>query len=144
MPYLPFRHPKNGKRRNIYVGAKEPAENFQRQIDEKGTVWKRVFEAPQLAMAGLKPVDPYSEKAFVNKTGQMKGTLGDLWDASRELSERRAEKDGVDGVKQKFFDQYAKQHKGRRHMNEKAEKHKTAIKDLNTKLKKFDVEIGLT
>lgn len=107
-----------------------------------GETWTRVLHSPHLATNGLAPIDPYSQKAFRDKTGTKGDTLGALWDRSAELSARRAEKEGKDPVKQKYYDDYAKQKKGRRHLNEKKENHDAAIKDLNTKLKKFDVNIG--
>lgn len=95
------------------------------------------------AVNGLKPIDPHDRKAFAKKTA-VPGTVGELWDRSKELSERRTEKEGVDPIKRRFYDNYSKAHKGRKHTAEKKEGHDAAIKDLNTKLKKFDVKIGLT
>lgn len=94
------------------------------------------------AVNGLKPIDPHDSKAFLKKTN-VPGTVGEMWDRSKELSERRAAKEGADPVKQAYYKDYSKKHKGRKHISEKKEGHDAAIKELNTKLKKFDVKIGL-
>ncbi len=39
-------------------------------------------------------IDAFSEADFVKKTGNMKGTLGDMENLSREMSEKRAAKNG--------------------------------------------------
>ena len=53
--------------------------------------------------------DPFSANNYVEKTANMKGTVGDLLDYSAELSERRAEVNGgVDPVKQKSLENYLK------------------------------------
>ena len=47
-------------------------------------------------------------------TKNKKGTLGDLWDASREASEKRIKKYGKDPVKEKHFKKFKKE-KGIKH-----------------------------
>ena len=49
----------------------------------------------------------------------MKGSVGDMLDYSKELSEKRAEKNGgVDPVKQKYFRNYEKK-TGKKHLADK-------------------------
>jgi len=81
--------------------------------DETGHKWSRVFSKPQAAFNTK--IDAYSSQDFAAKTGQKKGTLGNLFDQSRELSEKRKDKEGVDFVKEKFYEDYAKERKGRPH-----------------------------
>lgn len=83
------------------------------EYSEGGVQWKRVFTPPQVG--NTIKIDPYNPRDFVEKTGSQKGTMGDLWDRSKELSEKRKDKEGVDPVQQKYFDNYAKQRKGKRH-----------------------------
>ncbi len=97
--------------------------------------WKRLFTLPEAAPNGLKPIDPHSSKQFVQKTGAMKGTIGDLWDTSAELSARRAEKNGgEDPVKSKFYAQYEKGRRGTPHSQKLAENQKKAQKKLEKAL----------
>lgn len=45
--------------------------------------------------------DYHSEKEFIRATNKS-GTMGQLWDKSKEFSERRAEKEGRDVIKEKY------------------------------------------
>jgi hypothetical protein len=79
----------------------------------------RVFTVPQ-ANIDTK-INPNDINALVEKTGKMKGTIGDLWDASKEYSEMRAKqtKDGVDPIKKKALKNYAKVRKGKEYKDPK-------------------------
>lgn len=92
----------------------EPHEYF----DKNGKKWRRVFSIPHATIDGS--IDPFDEKSFIAKTGAKKGTMGDLLDASKEASEKRAARTGgVDPVKQQFFDRYKKERGGKRHPQDK-------------------------
>jgi hypothetical protein len=90
--------------------------------------WKRVWTKPQAAIDS-KNIDPYSAKDF-NKATNKNGTIGDLWDRSREMSMKRADKDGVDPVEEKWFDNYAKKRRGKEHPTRARRK---AFEKLKTK-----------
>jgi len=84
-------------------------------------VWERVWTVPQASVDAN--IDPFSQTQFVDKLGSTKGTLGDTWERSAEMSEKRAAKrDGVDPVKQKYYDDYAFKRKGKRNPREIQEK----------------------
>ncbi len=115
MPEYLYQHPKSGKTISV----------FQKMTDEhvyfeNGVEWKRVWKNPQINTAGTK-IDPFSESDFVKKTGAMKGSIGDMIDYSEEMSQRRAEKTGIDPVKRKFFDDYQKENK-RKHLLDRESK----------------------
>jgi hypothetical protein len=104
-----FKHPKREKYVEVVMGMREKHEYF----DKRGLQWMRVFAAPQLTISAK--IDPFSQKQFVEKTAN-KGSVGDLLDRSRELSERRKDKcGGVDPVQEKFFHKYSKKRKGYKH-----------------------------
>ncbi len=94
--------------------------------------WKRVYTVPLAAVSMI--VDPYSRKSFeasiTNKRGQ---TYEDTWKRSAELSELRAEKEGKDPVKEKYYSDYQKstglknQHQAREEAGVKA---KEIVKNL--------------
>ncbi len=85
-------------------------------VDEFGLEWKRVFTVPHASIDTKN--DAWSHNDFVEKTGKMKGTVGDVLDYSAELSERRAQSDGKeDPVKRKAFDDYKKQN-GKQHLSD--------------------------
>lgn len=98
MPYYIYKHPKENKHVEIFQHMKDEHKYF----DEGGLEWKRVFTVPQSNIDTS--IDAFSEKDFIRYTGARGGTLGDLQDLSAELSAKRAEKDGVDFVKEKYFD----------------------------------------
>ncbi len=82
--------------------------------------WQRVYEAPQISMRNStsSKLDPFDQKAFVDRTGKMKGTVGDMMDYSKELSEKRAELNGKeDPIKRQHFDNYERK-TGKKHMRD--------------------------
>lgn len=114
MPLYSFENPDTGEIKDVFFHMNED----KTYTDESGLTWKRVLVSPQLNTASS--IDPWSNDDFVNKTANMKGTMGDILDKSAELSAKRAESNnGVDPVKQKFFDNYSKDRKGAKHPSEK-------------------------
>ena len=73
---------------------------------ENGVEWKRVFTVPNAAI-DTQDDDPYSKDAFMKKTNKSM-TVGDMWDISQEMSEKRIKKDGKDTIKEKKVKQYEK------------------------------------
>lgn len=82
---------------------------------EEGVEWKRLYTVPLMSIDTK--VDPYSSKDFAKATNK-KGTLGNMMDLSAELSDKRANKEGIDPVKQKHFDDYEKKNK-KKHLLDK-------------------------
>jgi hypothetical protein len=104
------------------------------EIVVEGLKWKRVFTRPNAAIATQS--DPYSTKDFNKILDGKKVTIGDMWDASKEASEKRAAKEGVDPIKTKYYDQYAKDHKGARHHSEVKEQNGKAQDMIKQAVKK--------
>jgi hypothetical protein len=116
MPQYSYRNPKTGKIKDVFQTMNE-----EHSYSEGGVQWERVWTVPQAAVDAN--IDPFSTNAFVEKTGKEKGNMGSLWDRSSEMSEKRAAKrDGVDPVKQKYYDDYASKRKGKRNPREIKEK----------------------
>lgn len=89
--------------------------------DDNGVKWKRIFTLPNAAVDSK--IDHNNPNDFVEKTGKKKGSVGDLLDASKELSDRRAkERGGVDPVQQSFFNNYKKSRHGVQHFEETRKK----------------------
>lgn len=116
MPEYTYEHPKTKRRIVIFQKMNDPHE----YTDKKGVSWNRVWEKP-MASIDTK-IDEFSESSFEDKTRNKRGTFGDVLDLSKELSEKREAKEGVDPVKQKFYENYAKKRKGKRHPKEIQEK----------------------
>lgn len=120
-----FQHPDREEYTEAYFGMNDE----KKYIDEEGTEWKRVYLSSQLSVDAK--VDPWDNADFVNKTGNKKGTVGDMLNLSNELSEQRAkESGGVDPLKQKYYDNYSKQRGGAKHVDQM----KKTYEDKNIKI----------
>lgn len=126
MPLYTFEF--DGVQKDVLLGMNDKKE----YIDENGNVWKRVFTVPQASINTK--IDPFSAADFVNKTGQKKGTIGDLWDKSAELSHEREQKLGKDHVKEDFYKDYSKTRHGLKHPAQKREEAKKKLKKLGVSL----------
>lgn len=96
-------------------------------------VWKRYWDGGcGITVSHAQRIDPYSKKDFLNATDK-KMTMGEMWDLSKEMSESRAQKDGVDHVKEKNMREYEKRN-GVKHQDqiarEKNEKAKNRMEKL--------------
>jgi len=112
MPLYTFEHPVTGEMKDIVFGMNDDKE----YKDEEDTIWKRVWHTPSAAIDS--DLDPFSSKQFVEKTNT-RGTLGDLEQRSKEMSEKRKDKLGYDPVQQKYFKEYASRRNGTRHYLDK-------------------------
>ena len=105
MPIYLFKNPTSNKIVQVYQEM-----NAEHSYSENGIKYERVFTVPNAAIDS--EIDPNSAQQFVEKTGKMKGTLGEIWDYSKELSEKRAKSSGVDPVRQQAETSYSKKRKG--------------------------------
>ena len=83
-------------------------------IDKNGLEWRRVFTVPEVNTHGTLKADT-TEKQFSEYTRNQKGSMGDLYDRSAELSEKRKKIYGKDPVKKKYFNDWSKKRKGKVH-----------------------------
>lgn len=109
------------------------------EIDIDGVKWKRVFTKPNAAISTTS--DPYSAKDFNKRLDGKNVTVGNMWEASAEASAKRESKDGVDPIKKKYYDGYAKERKGARHPNEGKENMKKDLAALNNKAKELGISV---
>ena len=112
MPLYTYHNLDTDEYRDVFQGMNDKHEYFGDSGEEKN--WVRVFHVPNASVDS--EVDPFKANDFVKKTASKKGTVGDLLDASRELSEKRASAaGGVDPVKEKYFKEYSALRKGAKH-----------------------------
>lgn len=78
-------------------------------FDEDGLEWDRVWTIPN---ASIDSQNDGTKEGFMKHTQNKKGTVGDLWEASRESSEKRQKDRGQDKVKEKFEKSYSKKRHG--------------------------------
>ncbi len=106
MPIYQFSHPRNLTVIDVIQSMKEP----HVYIDEEGVEWDRVWTSPN---ASIDTQNDGSKEGFMKYTKNKKGgTVGELWDASREASEKRKKEYGQDNVQQKFEKNYSKKRNG--------------------------------
>lgn len=107
MPIYLYENRETGEIKEVFQSMNE-----KHEYSENGVQWHRVLVNPQVAIdSHIK--DPFSKEEFLSKTAQKKGSVGDWIDRSTELSERRANKEGLDPVKEKYYKEYAKKRRGK-------------------------------
>ena len=111
MPIYVYKHPEEELYEEVLQGMNDP-----HVFSKYGVEWQRVFLSPNASISSNS--DPFNSNAFLDKTANMKGTVGDMMDYSAELSEKRAEKSGgIDPIRKKHFDNYEKS-VGKKHLND--------------------------
>jgi hypothetical protein len=127
MPIYLYKNPKTGTVKEVVQKM-----NDEHTYEQDGVKWERVFTAPNASIDTK--VDPDDKVKFIEKTGNMKGSLGDMMDYSSELSEERAKSSetGEDPVKRKHFQDYEKK-VGKKHLSDKK-------KTIETDKVKIDLE----
>ena len=124
MPIYIYKHPTKEEYEEVVQSMNDP-----HIYSKDGVEWERVFFAPNMAISASD--DPFSANNYIEKTANMKGTVGDLLDYSAELSERRAESNGgVDPVKQKALEGYSKKTGGKKHTSQLGQKKTFETKDV--------------
>lgn len=109
MPIYVFSHPKTREVKEVFMPI-----NGDHTFIENGVEWNREYDFNVSVKSS--PISPWKKNDFLQKTNDMRGNIGDIMDISQELSEKRAEQNGgVDPVKKKYFQEYSKLRKGRKH-----------------------------
>ena len=109
MPIYIFSHPVSGETIEVVQSVNDE----HVYIDSNGVSWNRIFTVPTASTNTQ--IDALSASDFVNKTSNKKETLGDIFDRSKEASEKRKEKMGHDPIKKKYWEDWSKKRKGRKH-----------------------------
>jgi predicted nucleic acid-binding Zn ribbon protein len=110
MPLYLYQDPKTGKIKEITQSVHDLHE-----YSENGVKWNRVFTAPEVNTQDKLHAESTSRQ-FSELTGKQKGSMGDLWDRSQELSDKRKKLyGGQDPVKKKYYKDWSKKRKGKVH-----------------------------
>lgn len=126
MPIYIFQHPETQK----VIEVVQKVHDKHELIDQDGVKWDRIWTIPS-ASVGTK-IDPYDSKSFSARFENKSHKIGDLWQESAELSEKRKSRDGVDKLKQKAFDEYRKK-TGRPHPTQYRENQRKMRENLRKK-----------
>lgn len=108
MPLYTFEHPTTGEQQDIIFSINDD----KIFVDESGIKWNRIFLAPNVSVdAGI---DPFSKNQFLDKTNKQ-GTVGEIMDISREMSDKRKSKLGYDPIQKEYFKKYSEKRSGTKH-----------------------------
>lgn len=103
-----YQHPVTKKVVEITQSTKDKHE----YTDSEGVKYDRVWTIPQTSFN--QQLDPFSSKSFVDKTRGKKLSVGDLWDMSAEMSDKRAGNSGKDEVKMSYEKKETEKRKGKK------------------------------
>jgi hypothetical protein len=110
MPEYLYQHPETEEIKSVIQSVHDKHE----YIDEHGLKWNRVYTVPQMGVDTKMDANT-SAREFSEKTKNKRGTLGDMFDQSKELSEARKKMYGKDPVKKKYWEDWSKKRKGKKH-----------------------------
>jgi hypothetical protein len=106
MPEYLYENPETGEIIEVNQSISE-----DHTYSEEGLEFNRIFTIPNMSVDA--DSDPFSAEQFRQKTKAMKGSMGDMWDYSKELSDKRKESHGgTDPIRQKAEKEYSKKRKG--------------------------------
>ncbi len=100
MPVYLYKNPKTGQVKEVIQSMSQ-----EHTYEEAGVKWERIFTVPNSAIDTI--IDASKPSDFLRAT-QKKMTLGEMWDESGRLSEKRIQKLGFDAVKEKAIAKYEK------------------------------------
>jgi len=110
MPIYLYQNPKTKEIKEIAQSIHD-----KHEYTEDNIKWNRIFTVPEVNTQDKLTAES-SAKKFSEITGKQKGTIGDLWDRSKELSEKRKKLyGGEDPVKKKYYSEWSKKRKGKVH-----------------------------
>jgi len=117
MPIYIYQNPNTEEYIEVFQGMNDKHEYF----DQSGLEWKRVFLSPNAAID--LDANPFDHQGFIDRT-KGAGTMGDLWDRSKEMSEKRASMNGgTDPYKKDYFKNYSSKRKGAKHQLDQSDNH---------------------
>jgi hypothetical protein len=110
MPQYTFLNEETNETIDVIMSMKEP----HVYIDKDGKEWSRVFYAGQASVDSH--YNCWSQQKFLEKTNTPRATMGDIFDRSAELSEKRKQETGhTDPIREAAEKKYSATRKGRRY-----------------------------
>lgn len=110
MPVYIFQNPKTKEYKEVFLSI-----NAEKVYSEDGVKWQRIFLSPNMSVDTH--IDANSERDFIEKTARKNYNVGEMWDSSKELSEKREREKGIDPIKEKSLKEYSKVRRGAKHTN---------------------------
>jgi hypothetical protein len=103
MPLYLFEQIRTGEFREVFFHM-DDTKNYCGEDGKEEGLWERRYYVPQMSV-DVK-MDEWDSKGFTEKSGRKKGNLGNLFDESKELSEKRAKSAGTDPLKEAHLKQW--------------------------------------
>ena len=142
MPLYDFQSP-DGEIISLLLDTKQTAEAYRVQV-QNGKTYKRVYHVPNVAF-NSQPRDATSND-YRRLTENKNLTLDEMAKVSKDLSDKRAARDGRDEVKENYHKRYEKD-MGQKHSDvikkETAAAKQKRLEKSKQKLKKFGVTVEL-
>jgi hypothetical protein len=101
MPVYIYENPNTGELEEVVQTMSEPHVYFKNDVQ-----WSRVFVTPSAKVDSLENCDPFNKQDFLKRTARPGMTMGDMWNESARLSEKRASALGKDPIKEKAIKSY--------------------------------------
>lgn len=105
-----YQHPKTKKIVEVIQRMTEP-----HVYSEDGIEFNRIFTIPNPSFDTK--INPFSSKEFSSKMGRKKGKLDDMYREAEELSQIRKDKAGKDPIQEKYYSDWSKKRRGKKHPN---------------------------
>ncbi len=125
MPFYTFTNLKTQEKRDIFFHMNDE-KIYNGDGDREVNQWVREYLSPNASIDT--EMDAFDPKSFMKATNKP-DSLGSLFDRSKELSLKRADKEGIDPVRQKFYENYQKTHGGKKHHAQAREESVRVAKD---------------
>ena len=122
MPIYSYIDDDTGEVHDVVQGMNDVHEYYH-----NGKKLRRIFHVPNASI----DTQISSENAFIEKTGKMRGTIGDIQDYSKELSDKRGGFN--DPIRQQYYKDYSKKRKGAKHPDIIKQNREKRIKKLEAK-----------
>jgi hypothetical protein len=116
LPLYCFEHVETGEIREIFFHMLDQ-KVYEGEGGTEVGLWERRYYIPQMGIDTKN--DPFDSKKFAETSGKKKGTLGDLFDASKEASMKREKLVGKDFWKDEHIKNYKEKRKGKSGMSPK-------------------------
>ena len=112
MPIYTFYNEKTNEYKDLF----QAMNDIHEYIDETGYKWQRIWHKPQACIDSK--FSPWNQSKFVEKTAKP-GKMKDIYDRSRELSERRKQEsgDGIDPISVKAREKYSAERHGKKYIS---------------------------
>ena len=129
MPLYKFINVKTKESREIFFHMND-LKIYNGEENKEVGMWRREYYSPNASIDTK--IDPYSVKDFLKVTNKSGGTVGQVEDISRELSEKRGGAE-ADPIRHKHYENWSKKRCGKDHPEVIKVKRKERLKKLEKK-----------